>query len=348
MRILFTSDPELAVPPKLYGGVQRLVHSILVGVKERGHEVGLVAHPESTSPAHQFFAWRGIRSQNNWDSVRNMLLLRSAVQSFRPDIVHSFSRLLYMLPFMTSPMPKIMSYGRKPSRRQVAYASRLAGGSLTFTGCSRHITEQGERAGGVWRTIYNFVELESFTFQPSVRQDAPLVFLSRVEECKGAHLAIATALKAGLPLLIAGNHGSSGEEGRYWEKEIIPHLGKNGIEYVGPVDDTQKNSLLGQARAMIVPIQWDEPFGIVFAEALACGTPVISCPRGALPEIVRDRVDGYWVNNVEEACAAIAKLPAISRAECRRRVETEFTSTAVVGQYLELYRQTVENKLGRG
>ena len=137
--------------------------------------------------------------------------------------------------------------------------------------------------------------------------------------------------------MIAGNHGNAGEEGRYWNLEILPHIGKNGVEYVGAVDDVQKNNMLGQAAGMIVPIEWDEPFGIVFAEALACGTPVISYSRGALPEIVREGLDGFLVNSVEEACAAVGKLPAINRADCRTRAETAFSSGVVTEQYLELY-----------
>jgi glycosyltransferase involved in cell wall biosynthesis len=181
------------------------------------------------------------------------------------------------------------------------------------------------------------VELEKYTFQPTVAPDAPLVFLSRVEQIKGAHNAIAAARLTKRRLLIAGNHGTTGEAGRYWQEEIVPHLGKDGIEYVGSVNDEQKNALLGQAAAMIVPIEWEEPFGIVFAEALACGTPVISCPRGALPEIVRPGIDGYLVNNIEQTCTAIQNLPQINRRNCRQRAEDCFSASVIVDKYEQLY-----------
>ena len=152
-------------------------------------------------------------------------------------------------------------------------------------------------------------------------------FLSRVESIKGAHWAIEIARRTGHRLVIAGNHAESGAEGDYWRREIEPWIGRDGIEYVGPVDDAQKNKVLGEARAMVVPIQWDEPFGIVFAEALACGTPVISCPRGSLPEIVRQGVDGFLIKSIDEGCEAVAKLgthrprrlPAPRRAGVRAR-----------------------------
>jgi glycosyltransferase involved in cell wall biosynthesis len=235
-----------------------------------------------------------------------------------------------------------MSYQRKPTERQVARAVKLAGSALAFTGCSEHICREGRTGGGKWRAIPNCVELDKYTFQSSVPSDAPLVFLSRVERIKGAHTAIAVAKRTGRRLMIAGNHGDAGEEGRYWNFEILPHIGKNGVEYVGAVDDVQKNNLLGHAAGMIVPIEWDEPFGIVFAEALACGTPVISCPRGALPEIVRNGVDGYLVNSLDEACAAVVKLPSINRADCRRRAETAFSSGVVVEKYLDLYSELLQ------
>src|SRR5262249_47761422 len=159
----------------------------------------------------------------------------------------------------------------------------------------------GRRAGGEWRAVHNFVDTDFYTFQPAVAADAPLVFLSRVERIKGAHTAIEVARRAGRRLIIAGNRASAGPEPDYREHGIAPRLGP-GMEYVGQVDEAQKNVLLGQAAAMVVPIEWDEPFGIVFAEALACGTPVISCPRGALPEIVRPGTDGFLVTSVAEAC----------------------------------------------
>ena len=230
-------------------------------------------------------------------------------------------------------------------KNTVGLAAKLAGNSLTFTGCSEHICRQGRPAGGQWHPIHNCVQLEKFTFQPQVADDAPLVFLSRLDPIKGAHNAIAAAQQARRRLLIAGNRIDTPAGNAYWESQIAPHLGKDSIEYVGPVDDRQKNELLGQAAAMVVPIEWDEPFGIVFAEALACGTPVISTPRGSLPEIVRPGVDGFLVRSVDEAVAAIAHLPTLQRQDCRQRVLDQFSAGAIVGQYETLYREQCRSKV---
>jgi glycosyltransferase involved in cell wall biosynthesis len=338
MRILLTADPELPVPPQLYGGIERIIDLLLRGLQAQGHIVGLVAHPESTSPAEHFFPWKGKQSQNKFDAIKNTITLWSAVQQFQPDIIHSFSRILYLLPLLQSSLPKVMSYQRDPSFRTTSWGNKLAKKTLTFTGCSDYICRVGRTAGGIWHPVHNCVELEKYTFQPAVNADAPLVFLSRIERIKGAHTAIAAAKLTGRRLIIAGNYSSSGEAGKYWEEEIVPHLGRDGIEYIGTVNDTQKNELLGKAAAMIVPIEWEEPFGIVFAEALACGTPVISSSRGALPEIVRHGVDGYLVNNLQEAVNAISALPNINRHNCRQRAEECFSASYIVKQYEKLYQ----------
>ncbi|MEM7554060.1 MAG: glycosyltransferase [Cyanobacteria bacterium P01_A01_bin.84] len=341
MRILITADPELPVPPKLYGGIERIVNLLVLGLKARGHEVGLVAHRDSECQAGRIFPWAGLRSQDKVDAVQNTITLWSAVNKFQPDLVHSFSRVLYLLPLLKSQLPKVMSYQRRPSSKTVSWGAKLGKDSLNFTGCSEHICRQGRENGGTWYPIHNCVELEKYTFQPTVAADAPLVFLSRIERIKGAHTAIAAARQTGRRLIIAGNYSTTGEAGKYWQEEIVPHLDKDGIEYIGTVNDTQKNELLGKAAAMIVPIEWDEPFGIVFAEALACGTPVISCPRGALPEIVRPGVDGYLVNNFEEAIAAIEKLSTLKRINPRQRAEECFSAPVIVEKYENLYESLI-------
>jgi len=269
-----------------------------------------------------------------------MLSVRGAVRAFRPDVVHSFSRLLYLLPVLRDQrLPKIMSFQREPTPRTVRWANRLARGSLNFTGCSEAISQRGRKAGGTWRTIHNFVDIERFTFSPTVSPDAPLVFLSRIERIKGAHTAIAACRRAGRRLIIAGNYANDDSStGRYWREEIAPHLGHDGIEHVGEVNDTQKDKLLGRAAALIVPIEWEEPFGIVFVEALACGTPVISCRRGALPEIVVHGVHGFLSENLEQVIDSIRRIPLLDRRKCRERAVEAFSIETNVSKYEELYR----------
>jgi glycosyltransferase involved in cell wall biosynthesis len=287
----------------------------------------------------RLYPWPAKCSAGALNIFKNTLALLQAVQSFRPHIIHSFSRLAYLLPLLPMHLPKLMSYQRQTGGRQIGWGARLSGRTLRFTGCSQFIADMGGRSGGKWLAISNFVELAKFNFRPTVSPDAPLVFLSRVERIKGAHRAIAIAKSTGKRLIMAGNHAESGPEAVYWKREIEPELDRNGISYVGPVDDRQKNELLGAASALLVPIEWDEPFGIVFLEALACGTPIISSPRGAVPEIVRPGIEGFLISSNADGCHAVERLAEISREACRRRVEEKFSSHVIADQYLRLYQQ---------
>ena len=339
MRILLTVDPEIPVPPPHYGGIERIVDGVATELRLRGHAVGLVAHPDSTCQVERLFAWPRGGSGGLRNGLRNSLALLDAVRQFRPGVVHSFSRLAYLLPLLALRIPSIMSYQRHTGGRKLAFAQALGGRSFEFTALSEFIAAMGRRGGGRWSVIPNFSDTGFYRFEPAVPADAPLVFLSRIERIKGAHTAIEIAARAGRRLIIAGNRVETGEGPAYWREEIEPHLSPGKVDYVGPVNDAQKNELLGGAAAMLVPIEWDEPFGIVFAEALACGTPVISCPRGALPEIVVPGEHGFLVQSIDEAVAAVAALPGISRTACRVRCEQLFSRNVVVGQYEALYRR---------
>ena len=332
----------IEVPPVGYGGIERIVDALLREYGKRGHEVDLVAREGSTSPATRLYPWPSENPRGVVNTLRNTNALRKAVGEFRPDVLHSFSRLAYMMPLLPTKLPKLMSYQRHTGGRQVSIGAKLAGKTLLFTACSEFICRQGRPSGGTWRAIHNFVEPDKFTFVPEVADDAPLVFLSRLDRIKGADTAISIARCAGRRLILAGNHAQSGHEFDYWKREIEPHLGRDGIEWVGEVDDKAKNELLGKAAALLVPIRWDEPFGIVFAEALACGTPVISCPRGALPEIVDEGKTGFLVRSEQEGVEAVRRIASLSRAACRQAAEERFSVGFCAQKYLDAYSATIE------
>jgi len=270
--------------------------------------------------------------------LANAIALRRAAGRFKPDVLHSFSRLGYLLPLLFNLLPKVMSYQRHTGGCQIFWASRLGRGSLRFTGCSEYICSMGRPSGGDWRAIPNFIELQKLTFVAGVPDDAPLLFLSRIESIKGPDIAIEIARKSGRRLILAGNRPEGGAEREFWDQRIAGRIGHDGVEWVGEVDDASKNALLGRAAALVVPIQWDEPFGIVFAEALATGTPVITCARGATPEIVDPGRTGFFVNDVNSGVLAVGKLNQIDRSECRRAAESRFSSDVCARRYLEYYK----------
>lgn len=344
MRVLFTADPEIPVPPVEYGGVQRLVAGLIEHYREKSIEVGLVAHPESVIEGGTLYPFHGLRSQNLCDTLKNGATLYRAVKHFEPDILHSFSRLLYLVPLMMRDITIVMTYGRYPGARQVSLATKLFSNRIGFSGCSDHIVRLGQLGGGTWKRVYNFVELSECTYKDTVSDDAPLVFLSRLEKIKGVHTAIDIALASKRKLIIAGNRPELSDALQYWSKEVEPRVDGKQIQYIGPVDNKIRDKLLGEAAALVVPIEWEEPFGMVFIEALACGTPVISTKRGALPEIVQHGTHGFLIDSLSDGVQAVEALSSIKRSDCRARVEQCFTLPIIASQYLDFYDEITRKR----
>jgi glycosyltransferase involved in cell wall biosynthesis len=337
LRIALTVDPELPVPPVQYGGIERIVDMLAQSLARRGHDVTLFAHAHSTCNV-TCVAWPGTRSESFRDTLTNAATLARLVVGGGFDVVHSFSRIAYLTPLLPFRVPKLMSYQREISPRTTGWADRLSRGTLEFTAISRSMIEVQTLAGR-WRLVPNGVPLEVFTFRPQVAPDAPLVFLGRVEEIKGPHLAIEIARGAGRRLVIAGNIPS---EHRAWcEAKVLAHVDGDRVRYVGPVDDKQKNDLLGNAQAILMPILWEEPFGIVMAEAMACGTPVLALRRGAVPEVVEEGVTGFVRDTVDELVAAVGRVGEVSRAHARARVEALYSAERIADAYLDAYKQLI-------
>ncbi len=339
MKVLITVDPEIPVPPMHYGGIERMVAFLVDELRARGVGVTLIAHPGSRTGA-ELHPWPGARSQNAGDLARNILHCRRVFRNAGPfDVIHSFARMAYLLPLLPLGTPKIQSYQRHVNRRSVRWASRIGGRSMIFTACSRFIMERARVGDERWEAIPNGVVLAKYRFAESVAADAPLVFLGRLERIKGAHHAIATARRAGRRLVLAGNRADAGPEAEYFEREIAPHVDGERVRYVGPVDDEAKNRLLGEAAALLFPIEWEEPFGIVMIEAMACGTPVVALGRGAVPEVVEHGVTGWVASSVEGLGEGVRRAGEFRRRDCRQRAEREFASDLIANRYLDVYRE---------
>lgn len=340
LRIALTADPELPVPPRLYGGIERIIDMLAKGLVARGHDVTLFAHPDSAS-AGALKPWPGRVSQSRLDTARNAAALTAGVLGGRFDLVHSFSRIAYLTPILPLGLPKLMTYQREVSPRTVGLGHALSRGTLEFCAISDWMSAH-VRHIGVWHMVPNGVPLETYAFQPTVAADAPLVFLGRIEEIKGPHLAIEMAKRTGARLVIAGNIP---EPHRAWfDAKVAPHIDGEQISFIGPVDDAAKNALLGSARAFLMPILWEEPFGIVMAEALACGTPVLGLRRGAVPEVVDDGVTGFVRDDLDGLVETVGRLGEIDRAACRAAVEARYSADAVVEAYLAVYRDMIARR----
>lgn len=333
LKIAVIADPFIPVPPLNYGGIERIIDFLVTGLTERGNEVVLLAHSESKVICEHI-------SYGNQSSIfkhlQNVVKVNE-LKSYHPDVVHSFGRLAYLLPFLQSSTPKIMSYQREPTISQVKKAMRLAKkNTLAFTGCSSYISDQILPYAPAF-SIFNGVDLKLYDFKNEVVDDAPLIFLGRIEPIKGPHIAIEVAKKTKRKLIIAGNIPF--EYQSYFDNIIEPSL-NDQITYVGAVNDSQKNELLGKSAAFLMPIEWNEPFGIVMAEAMACGTPVIGFNRGSVPEVI-DKNIGFICSNLNEMISAISQLKNIDRAKVREHCELNFGSNVIVKRYINLYKSLI-------
>jgi len=343
MHVLLTADPYIPVPPVHYGGIERIIDFHVRELLRRGHEVTLVAHPDSRTGA-SLVPYGHPPHTGTLARAQELAAVAGAVWRRRrqADIVHSFGRLAALLPVLPlRHVPKVQSYQREVPWTGVSRAARLAGRSLVFTSCSTSLAQARRPEDGEWRTVFNSVDPSKYTPVAAVAADAPLVFLGRLDPIKGAHHAIAIAAGAGRRLVIAGNRLTDGPDVGYYDARIAPHVDGDGVRYVGPVDDTQKNELLGSAAALLMPIDWDEPFGIVMAEALACGTPVVGFARGSVPEVVRHGVTGFVCRSVDEAVAAVGRLGRIDRRTVRADCEERFSGLAMTDAYQALYGELI-------
>jgi glycosyltransferase involved in cell wall biosynthesis len=340
MRILLIMDPLIPVPPRHYGGIERVVADLADRLIDRGHDVRLWAAPGSRTRATlEAFGREG--EWTRWSNLRNTLTLASRLLGrARVDVIHNFGRLAYLLPALRSGTAKIQTYQRGVNPRNMRLATRLGARGLIYTAVSDAIRRTGAAGGGDWRVVYNCARPSQYRLTIQVDADrAPLVFLGRLERCKGAHTAIDVAVQAGRTLVVAGTISTLPEERAYFERELKPRFDGTRVRYIGPVNDDEKRALLGSAAALLLPIEWDEPFAIVQPEAMLCGTPVLAFRRGGVPEVITDGVTGFVCDTAAEMAALVPRLRTIDRANCRREAERRFSDDVIAGEYEALYRE---------
>ncbi|MBB6110917.1 Glycosyltransferase involved in cell wall bisynthesis [Mucilaginibacter lappiensis] len=335
MKIALIVNPLIPVPPEQYGGIERVVYVLIRELIKMGHNVTLYANPNS-QPGCKLMGYRESENYGLKDFIKiNRLTSSLLFKNF--DVVHTFGRMSNIASLMPFKQPKIVSYQLPPTISQVKKAVNIAAkNSLYFTACSHFIAGQISHIGKV-TTIYNSVDMADYQFNAEVDADAPLVFLGRIQQEKGTAIAIEIALKTNKKLIIAGNIPAEQIHQQYFNEQVRPFIDQNQIKYIGPVNNSQKNELLGKACAMLMPVTWDEPFGIVMAEALACGTPVIGFNRGAVPEVVTNGSTGFVCSNINEMIEVVNNISTLSRSKCRQVAEEKFSSAVMATQYEQLY-----------
>ena len=337
-------DPFIPVPPQHYGGIERVIADLAESLHARGHNVSLWAGPGSHAPG-EVRTFGRVGEWSRWSNLRNTLLVTGRLYA-KPgafDLIHNFGRLAYLTGVLGWSIPKVQTYMRKVNPDNMRKVRSLGAKRLRFTAVSRAIRDTGLPGGGDWHVIYNGARPDRYAARVDVdAARAPLVFLGRLERCKGAHAAIDVATRLGRQLIIAGNISTLPDERAYFEHEIQPRIDGRLVQYIGAVDDGQKNALLGSAAAMLLPIEWEEPFPVVLPESMLCGTPVIAFRRGGVPEGIDEGRTGFVCDTVDEMAAAVRRLPEIDRAACRAEAERRFSAEVIADDYERLYRDAAK------
>lgn len=338
MKILLLMDPGICVPPPFYGGHERLVALFAKEYQRLGHEVTLLAGPGSIidGKVHEFGINNLQRSnpQKLKELITAWIFLHQSKKKF--DLVHNFGRLLYLLPLLRNPVKKIMTYGRQVSPSGIKKINLIQPKHLIFTACSQYCVSTGNVAG-TWKMVYNAIDFSKYHIKKQVLKEAPLMFLGRMDQIKGLHTAIKIAKATNHILWIGGNIPETSDNYQYYKTEIEPLIDGEQIIYLGTLNDMQKNQYLGQAKALLFPIGWNEPFGLVMIEAMACGTPVIGFDKGAVAEIVENGVTGFVVNSEQEMMDTINRTGEIDRVLCREKAAAKFDVQVIAKQYLALF-----------
>jgi len=340
-------DPGILVPPKGYGGHERLVYLFARQYCEMGHDVHILSTEGSHVEGCTMYPFGKEGFPQKEKDVRKAILyawnfLWKNRNNF--DLIHNFGRLLYLLPILNHPVKKIMTYGREISFSNINKSVSLPNKNLVFTGCSHNLIRRNNLKGK-WYTVYNAIDFSKYQLQKEFDKSAPLIFLGRLEKIKGCHTAIKIAIETGNALIIAGNISPLPEEQEYFKREIEPYIDGNQITHVGQVNDEQKDYFLQKAKGLLFPIEWNEPFGIVMIEAMACGTPVIAFNRGSVDEVVEEGVTGFKVNTFQEMAHAVSRLSELDRTTCRHYALSKFNAPGIARKYLSLFDNAGKKKI---
>ncbi|RQM48474.1 glycosyltransferase family 4 protein [Paraburkholderia tropica] len=346
MRIAQIAPLTESVPPKLYGGTERAVSYITEALVELGHEVTLFASGDSVTSAKLEAVWpRALRLDPSIrDRVAPHMLLMELVrrQADQFDVLHFHMDYYSFSVFKRQETPFVTTlHGRLDlPEHQPVFDTFNTAPVISISNAQRQPIPQAK-----WlRTVYHGLPEHLYTPQPV--EQRYLAFLGRISPEKRVDTAIRIAERCGLPIRIAAKVDEADRE--YFEREIKPLLALPFVEFIGEINDSQKAEFLSGAHALLFPIDWPEPFGLVMIEAMACGTPVIAFNRGAVPEVVDEGVSGFIVEDEIGAVAAVNRLARVPRAGVRQRFEERFTSRRMAQEYVEAYQAVIRaNKRSR-
>jgi glycosyltransferase involved in cell wall biosynthesis len=345
VRIAQVAPLAESVPPKLYGGTERVVSWLTNELVELGHDVTLFASGSSITKARLVEAWpRALRlSRPRPDPTLPLASLLSllAERASEFDIIHAHIDWLHLPLLRHLGVPHLTTLHGRLDLPELAVGARHFGSS-PFVSISN---SQREPLPGLnWLgTVYHGLPTDSLT--PRFEAGTYLAFLGRITPDKGPEIAIRLAKAAGMPLRLAAKLPRA--QDRFFKEQIQPLLDGTDAKFIGEVNDARKADLLAGAAALLFPIKWPEPFGLVMIEAMACGTPVIAFRSGSVPEVVEHGQTGFVVNDEAEALAAITRLNELDRRQVRRRFEERFSSRRMAEDYQCHYKSLTQGRADR-
>lgn len=347
MRIAMVAPPWYEVPPSSYGGIETMVADLVEQLTRRGNEVTLLGAGRDLTSATRFVPVFGEPPSSRLGEAVPEVLYAAAVgrilEDLAVDVVHDHS--------VAGPL---LARGRRVPTVVTMHGPVDAehGDLMAELGRTVHVVaisqaQRDERTDINWAgMVHHALDVTQYPY--AEQKDDVVLWMGRFTPDKGPGLAIDAAQAAGLPIVLAGKRSEPAEQ-EFFDAEIAPRLGE-GVTYVGEADAQEKRELCARARALVFPIQWEEPFGMVMLEALACGTPVVATDRGSVAEIVEDGVTGIVVPadaGVDELARALRDAVTIDPARCRASVRERFTPERMADGYGAVYRSVVGSP-GRG
>jgi glycosyltransferase involved in cell wall biosynthesis len=346
MRIAQVAPLIESVPPKHYGGTERIVSYLTEELVRAGHDVTLFASGDSVTSARLVASCqRSLRKNERCKDpvAREVLLIDHVIEHVDEfELIHFHTGYLHFPVCRYLQIPHVTTlHGRLDLPDLVPVFDRFRNEPLV----SISNAQRQPLAWANWQeTVYHGLPKDLFVFRPT-RGDY-LAFLGRISPEKRVDRAIAIAKRAGMRLKVAAKVDRA--DRRYFKRVIEPLLNESHVEWIGEITDRDKNEFLGNAYALLFPIDWPEPFGLVMIEAMACGTPVIAYDHGSVPEVIEEGVSGFIVHDLDEAAKAVGRVRDLSRRRCREVFEKRFAANRMASDYIRVYKRLIDQHGARG
>ncbi len=348
MRIAQIAPLFEAVPPKLYGGTERVVYSLTEALVELGHDVTLFASGDSETSAKLDAPWpRSLRLDpdlRDWVATFALMIEHVAQRAHSFDILHFHIDYWPNSVFTRQPVPFVTTLHGRLDLAEFAAVFR-AFPQVPLVSISNSQRKPLPELGWTATVLHGMPQ--SLLMPPpnggkGDEKGEYFAFLGRISPEKGIERAIKIAGACGTRLKVAAKVDKADAE--YFKASVEPLLADANVEFIGEINDAQKPEFLGNAKATLFAIDWPEPFGLVMIESMACGTPVIAMRRGSVPEVMDDGLTGFIVENVEEAIAACGRLGELDRGKIRAQFDRRFTSRRMAEDYVRVYQKLIDAK----